>query len=90
MGVIYSPTVKAARMQALEIGTVGFGSVLAVIELAVPSFNRAAHVLTMLGVPRSDISADASGTAAVARIKNGECNYHQWAHCRHVGQRHQL
>jgi hypothetical protein len=48
----------SAEPATSEIGTVGFGSVLAVIELAVPSFNRADHVLTMLGVPRSDISAD--------------------------------
>jgi hypothetical protein len=55
----------------LEICSAGFATVLATITLSKPSFSRTAAVLTLLGVPKSDTSADATGTAAVARIKDG-------------------
>jgi len=84
MAVNYSAAVKAARMQAvldaidasapvatLEICSAAFAAVLATIPLSDPSFTRAADVLTMAGVPKSDTSADNTGTAAVARIKDG-------------------
>lgn len=84
MAVNYSAGVKNGRMQTvltaidahaspatLEIASAGFASVLATITLSDPSFTLAADVLTMAGVPKSDTSADASGTAAVARIKEG-------------------
>lgn len=84
MAVTYNATLKAARMQevldaidanaspaTLEIGTSGMASVLATITLADPSFTRSNAVLTMAGVPKSDTSADNTGTAAEARIKDG-------------------
>jgi hypothetical protein len=83
MAVNYNATLKSARMAAviaavdggsgagtLEICTAAYASVLATITLADPSFTEAAGVITMAGVPRSDSAADATGTAAVARIKD--------------------
>ena len=81
MSVIYPNAVKIARMNAvttaagttavLEIGTTGMGTVLATIALGNPSAPTAtgAGVLTLAGFPRSDTSADATGTAAAARIR---------------------
>ncbi len=87
MSVNYSSTLKSTRMQAvitaidagagpgtLEIGTTAFASVLATITLADPSFTESGGVITMAGAPRSDTSADATGTAAVARIKDSNGN----------------
>jgi hypothetical protein len=54
----------------LEICTAAYASVLATITLADPSFSESAGVITMLGVPRSDTSADNTGTAAIARVKD--------------------
>jgi hypothetical protein len=54
----------------LEICTASYASVLATITLADPSFAESGGVITMAGVPRSDSSADNTGTAAVARIKD--------------------
>lgn len=84
MAVNYRASLKATRMQAvlddidnhaspafIEICSAAFATVLATIALSDPSFTRAADVLTMAGVPKSDTSADATGTAAVARIKDG-------------------
>lgn len=84
MAVNYRASLKATRMQAvlddidnhaspafLEICSAAFAAVLATIPLSDPSFTRSADVLTMAGVPKSDTSADATGTAAVARIKDG-------------------
>lgn len=84
MSVSYRATLQATRMQAvlddidnnaspafLEIASAGFATVLATIALSKPSFSRSGAVLTLLGVPKSDTSADATGTAAVARIKDG-------------------
>ena len=81
MAVTYTNAVKIARMAAvvtqagttavLEIGTTGMASVLATIALGNPIAGAAtgAGVLTLSGFPRSDTSADATGTAAAARIR---------------------
>lgn len=84
MAVTYTTAVKNARLDAvtaqidagagagkLEIGTTAMGTVLATITLADPSAASAASgVLTFSGFPRSDTSADATGTAAAARIRD--------------------
>lgn len=81
MAVTYTNAVKIARMAAvvtqagttavLEIGTSAMGTVLATIALGNPIAGAAtgAGVLTLSGFPRSDTSADATGTAAAARIR---------------------
>lgn len=81
MPVTYPNAVKIARMAAvvtqagttavLEIGTAGMATVLATISLGNPIAGAAtgAGVLTLSGFPRSDTSADATGTAAAARIR---------------------
>jgi hypothetical protein len=80
MPITYNTAVKNARLDAvttaigttgvLEIGTVGMASVLATIALGNPAAASAATgVLTFSGFPRSDTSADATGTAAAARIR---------------------
>lgn len=82
MAVVYSTTVKNARMTVvrdaidggpaagtLEIGTTGMGTVLATITLADPCGSVSGGVLTFT-MPKSDTSADATGTAAAARIKD--------------------
>lgn len=81
MAVTYPNAVKIARMNAittaagatavLEIGTASMASVLATINLGNPIAGAAtgAGVLTLSGFPRSDTSADATGTAAAARIR---------------------
>jgi hypothetical protein len=80
MPITYNTAVKNARLDAvttaigttgvLEIGTVGMASVLATIALGNPAAASAASgVLTFSGFPRSDTSADATGTAAAARIR---------------------
>ena len=88
MAVTYSNTVKQARMTAvrdqidggsgagtLEIGTAAMGTTLAVITLGDPSGTVAgAGVLTLSGFPKSDTAADASGTAAAARIRDSNGN----------------
>jgi hypothetical protein len=79
MAVTYTTAVKNARLDAvvtaigtagvLEIGTTGMASVLATIALGNPAGTTASGVLTFSGFPRSDTSADATGTAAAARIR---------------------
>ena len=81
MAVTYTNAVKIARMAAvvsqsgpsavLEIGTTAMGTVLATFNLNNPIAGAAtgAGVLTLSGFPKSDTSADASGTAAAARIR---------------------
>lgn len=80
MSVIYTTAVKNVRLDAvttaigttgvLEIGTTGMASVLATIALGNPAAAAAASgVLTFAGFPRSDTAADATGTAAAARIR---------------------
>ena len=78
MAVTYTTAVKNARLSAvvtqigttgvLEIGTTGMASILATIPLANPAGSASAGVLTFT-MPQSDTSADASGTAAAARIR---------------------
>lgn len=83
MAVIYNTATKNARMQAvadnidggsgagvIEIGTTGMGTVLAQITLADPCGTVSSGVLTFSGFPRSDNSANATGTAAAAVIKD--------------------
>jgi len=79
MAVTYTTAVKNARLEAvvsqigtagvLEIGTTGMASVLATIALGNPAGTAASGVLTFSGFPRSDTSADNTGTAAAARIR---------------------
>jgi hypothetical protein len=81
MPVTYTNAVKIARMAAvvtqagstavLEIGNAGMATVLATITLGNPIAGAAtgAGVLTLSGFPRSDVAADATGTAAAARIR---------------------
>lgn len=86
MGVIYASGVRTSRMQQvldaidagaaagkLEIGTAGMASVLATIDLADPAGSVSGDVLT-LTTPQSDTSADNSGTAAAARIRDSDDN----------------
>lgn len=87
MAVTYTTAVKTARMNAvkdqidagagagkLEIGTAGMASVLATITLDDPCGTVTNGVLTFSGMPRSDTSADATGTAAAARIRDSNNN----------------
>jgi hypothetical protein len=79
MAVTYTTAVKNARMNAvttaigstgvLEIGTTGMGTVLATIPLANPAAPGAASGVLTFTMPQSDTSADATGTAAAARIR---------------------
>lgn len=82
MAIDYSTTVKNSRLTVvrdaidagsaagrLEIGTTGMGTVLATISLADPCGTVSAGVLTFT-TPVSDTNADATGTAAAARIKD--------------------
>lgn len=79
MAVTYTTAVKNARLSAvvsqigstgvLEIGTTGMASVLATIALDATAGTVSGGVLTFSGFPKSDASADASGTAAAARIR---------------------
>jgi len=86
MAVTYSTAAKAARMTAvvnqidagagagtLEIGTTGMASVLAVLTLADPCGTVSGAVLTFDFDPDiSDTSANNTGTAAEARIKDSD------------------
>jgi hypothetical protein len=78
MSVIYTTAVKSARMNAvvaqigstgvLEIGTTSMGSILATIPLAATAGTVIGLVLTLTQALQ-DTSADATGTAAEARIR---------------------
>lgn len=83
MAVTYTTAVKTARMTAvrdqidggtgagiLQIGTTGMGTVLAEFTLNDPSGTVTSGVLTFSGFPKSDTSANATGTAAAARIRD--------------------
>lgn len=87
MAVIYSLAAKNARLEAvvntidagsgpgvLQIGTTAMGTVLATIVLDDPCGTVSGGVLTFSGFPRSDTSADATGTAANARIRDSNGN----------------
>ena len=79
MAVTYTNAVKNARLDAvvsqigstgvLEIGTTAMGTVLATIALNSTAGVSASGVLTFSGFPKSDTSADNTGTAAAARIR---------------------
>jgi len=81
MAIVYTNAVKIARMAAvvtaaggtavLEIGTTAMASILATFTLNNPIAGAAtgAGVLTLSGFPKSDTSADNTGTAAAARIR---------------------
>lgn len=79
MAVTYTTAVKNARLDAvliaigstgvLEIGTASMATVLATISLNSTAGTTSGGVLTFSGFPKSDTSADASGTAAAARIR---------------------
>jgi hypothetical protein len=83
MAVIYSTATKTARMNAvvtqidagagagvLQIGTTGMATVLAEFTLNDPCGTVSGAVLTFSGFPKSDTSANATGTAAAARIRD--------------------
>lgn len=79
MAVTYTTALKNTRLDAvvtaigasgkLEIGTAGMASVLATITLDATAGTTSGGVLTFSGFPKSDSSADATGTAAAARIR---------------------
>lgn len=79
MAVTYTTAVKNARLNAvttaigttgvLEIGTTSMGTVLATIPLANPAAGSASGGVLSFTMPQSDTSADATGTAAAARIR---------------------
>lgn len=84
MAVTYSTAVKTARLNAvvaqidagagpgtIEIGTTAMGTVLAVLTMADPCGTVSGDVLTFDFDPDiSDTSANATGTAAAAQIKD--------------------
>ena len=88
MTVTYSTATKQARLEAvitkidagagpgtLEIGTTGMASVLAILTLADPCGTASGATLTFDFDPDiSDTSANATGTAAEARIKDSDGN----------------
>ena len=81
MPVVYTNAVKVSRMQAvitaagstavLEIGSAGMATVLSTISLNNPiaPTPTGAGVATLAGFPKTDSAADATGTAAAARIR---------------------
>lgn len=82
MPINYRTSLKTTRLNAvktdidsggaggvIEICSAAYASVLATIQLAYPCGSVTADTLT-LTTPASDTSADATGTAAIARIKN--------------------
>lgn len=79
MAITYTVAVKNARLDAvvaqigaagkLEIGTAGMATILGVITLDATAGTSSGGVLTFSGFPKSDTAADASGTAAAARIR---------------------
>ena len=79
MAVTYTTAVKNARLDAvvtaigstgvLEIGTSAMGTILASITLNSTAGTSSGGVLTFSGFPKSDTSADNTGTAAAARIR---------------------
>lgn len=83
MAVTYSTAVKNARLLAvrdqidagsgpgvLQIGTAGMATVLADITLSDPSATASGGILTFSGFPKSDASANNTGVAAAARIRD--------------------
>lgn len=86
MAVNYDTPTKSARMAAtilqidanaspayLEIATTAYAQVLCTITFGDPSFTESGGVITMTGAPKSGVASN-TGTAAVARIKDGGGN----------------
>jgi hypothetical protein len=82
MGVIYASALRTTRMNdvktaidagsgpgTLEIGTTAMGTVLAVLTLSDPCGTVSGDTLTFSAITQ-DSSADNTGTAAAARIKD--------------------
>jgi len=79
MAVTYTTALKNTRLDAvvtaigsggkLQICTSGYGSILAEITLEATAGTSSGGVLTFSSFPKSDSSANATGTAAVARIR---------------------
>ena len=79
MAVTYTTAVKNSRLDAvvtaigatgvLEIGTTSMASILATIALDSTAGTTSGGVLTFSSFPKSDTSADNSGTAAAAQIR---------------------
>ena len=79
MAITYTTAVKNARLNAvttaigttgvLEIGTTSMSTVLATINLANPAAPAASGGVLTFTMPQSDLAADATGTAAAARIR---------------------
>lgn len=87
MAITYATDVKTSRMEAvvaqidagtgagkLEIGTAAMATILATIPLSDPCGTVSNGVLTFSGTPLSDSSADDTGTAAAARIRDSDDN----------------
>lgn len=86
MSVNYNDDLAHARLQnvidaidagagpgKLEIGTAGMATLLASITLDDPSFGApAGRQISLAGLPKSDTDADATGTAAEARIVDSD------------------
>ena len=78
MSVVYNTTLKNTRMTSvvtaigttgyLNIYTTGLGTLLASIALANPAGTVTGGVLTFSGTPLEELSANNSGTAAVATV----------------------
>lgn len=86
MAVTYSSAVKDNRMTQvltaidggagagyIEICSAAYAAVLATITLSDPCGSVGSNALT-LTMPKSDTNADATGTAAIARIKDSNGN----------------
>lgn len=81
MTVVYATATKTARMNAvvtalgasgkLELGTASMALVVATITLGNPAGTVSTDTLTFSGFPRSDTSADATGKATAARLRDG-------------------
>ena len=82
MGVIYNAALRTARLNAvvaaidagsgpgkIEIGTSGMGTLLAELTLSDPCGTVSGDILTFATITQ-DSSANASGTAAAAQIKD--------------------
>jgi len=73
MNAVISQIDAGTGTSTIEIGTTGMASVLAVFDLPSPCGTASGGVLTFdMDPDLSDASANASGTAAEARIKDGD------------------
>lgn len=86
MAVVYAASLRTTRITAvktaidagsgagtIEIGTAAMGTVLAILTLSDPCGTVSGDVLTFSTIT-ADTSADNSGTAAAARIKDSDGN----------------